>query len=212
MSRFLVRAVAVATVTTLGRPGRGQHGVRVQLRLRQQRHVLGHPGRRAAAGRHGSIRATQVGAGPEPRLQHDDQRLRRDQGAGCHDARAAVQRRADARLRPDVRRRRPLHDDAGGDARRRRDHARRSASRRTSPVGQASWARWLDTFTQHDGRADHDQGRVRRPDGLQRVGRELERDGQHAPAATRRSPRPTRGPRSRRRCRARRSSAARRRR
>ena len=64
MSRFLVRAVAVATGTTL--VASSARGVRVQLRLRLQRHVLGLPGRRAAAGRHGHIRATQVGAGQNP--------------------------------------------------------------------------------------------------------------------------------------------------
>ena len=34
----------------------------------------------------GSIRATQVGAGQNARLQHDHQRLRRHQGVGCRDA------------------------------------------------------------------------------------------------------------------------------
>ena len=52
---------------------------------------------------------------------------------------------------------------------------------------------------QHDERAADDQGRVRRPDGLRRVRRELERDGQHVQRRRHGRPPPTRGSRSRRR-------------
>ena len=126
----------------------------------------------------GSIRATQVGAGPEPRLQHDDQRLRRHQGVGARRA-----PRFNGELMRgfglDVRRRRRVQDDARPSRSAGSRSRARSWIKKDVPVGQASYGRWLDTFTQHDGRADHDQGRVRRPDGLQPVRRELERAGQH---------------------------------
>ena len=61
--------------------------------------------------------------------------------------------------------------------------------KKDAPVGQASWARWLDTFTQHDGRAAHGQGRLRRPVGLQPVRRATRARWSTPPAATRRSPR-----------------------
>ena len=59
----------------------------------------------------GSIRATQIAPGGNNCLQHADQRVRRDQGPGGDEPASALQRRVDARLRPDLRRRRSLHDD-----------------------------------------------------------------------------------------------------
>ena len=139
------------------------------------------------------------------RVQHVDQRLRRHQGPGPDDAGAALQRRADARLRADLRRRRSLHDDAVGRPRRRRDLAlglHQHAAR--------NWGRWLDTFTNTTERAADDQGRVRRPVGHRRDRRQLERDRQDLQRRRGGRRRRTRGSRSRRRSRARRWSAARR--
>ena len=121
----------------------------------------------------GSVRATQVGPGRTAALQHDAQRLRRHQGPGADDTGAALQRRADARLRPALRRRRSLHDDPVGRPRR-RHHLALGVRQPQRELG--ALARHVH---QHDERAADDQGRLRRPVGHGRVRRQLERDRQH---------------------------------
>ena len=166
-----------------GRPGGRRFLERLQLRLRRQRHVLGHPGRGVAARRHRLDPRDPDRRRPEPCLQHHHQRLRRHQGVGLFEPCAALQRRADARLRAHLRRRRRLHHDAGRPARRGRDLAQR-ADQEGRPGRAGELGPLAGHLPQPDVLADHGQGRLRRPDGLQPDGRQLERDGQDLVAAT----------------------------
>ena len=128
------------------RPARG----RPSTTSPTQRHVLGLPGRRAAARRHRSDPRHAGRRRAEPRLQHDDQRLRRHQGLGLDHARAALQRRADARLRADAstastasrrRRRSPLGGVEISRSVLRQEGHRRSGRR----AGRAGWTRSRNT-------------------------------------------------------------------
>ena len=122
----------------------GDHAARVQLRHRRQRHLLGHPGRRLAARRH---REHSRDAGRARRIRPAPTAPRSTASAASRccvqtHTGAALQRRADARLRPELRRcriasRTTQSIDLGGV----------TISRSVYINRGANWGRWLDTFT-----------------------------------------------------------------